>query len=78
MALKDTDAAEILRRCGCASGRGTWWDFHALPTSTVAALVAEANAAGYRAPKNANSAAPAISIPLCAAPRRARIRSPDA
>jgi hypothetical protein len=54
MALKDTDAAEILRRCGCASGRGTWWDFHALPTSTVAALVAEANAAGYRAPKNAN------------------------
>lgn len=54
MAIKNLDARDILRRCGCASGDGKYWDFHRLPTNTVGALIAEADAAGYRAPENAN------------------------
>ena len=54
MAIKNLNAAEILRACGGAAGPGEWWDFHRLPSSSVREVIAAADAAGYRAPKNAN------------------------
>jgi len=46
--LTPFDAADILDR---THARG---DFHALPSAVVDALIAEADAYGYRKPRNAN------------------------
>lgn len=54
MAIKNLNAAEILRQCGGRAGPGKWHDFHTLPTSSVREVIAAADAAGYRAPQNAN------------------------
>lgn len=54
MAIKHLNAAEILRACGGAAGPGLWWDFHRLPSCSVREVIAAADAADYRAPKNAN------------------------
>ena len=48
--LTQEAAREILRRCG-AEAR---YDFHALHSDIVARIIAEADAYGYRAPRNAN------------------------
>lgn len=48
--LDRTRAREILRDCRAPVGG----DFHALPSSTVEALLGEADAFGYRKPRNAN------------------------
>lgn len=54
MSIRDLNAAEILRQCGACRGHGDYWDFYALPTSSVGAVLRAADAAGYRAPRNAN------------------------
>ncbi len=48
--LTQNAAREILRRCGAAERH----DFHALHSDIVARIIAEADAYGYRAPRNAN------------------------
>jgi hypothetical protein len=48
--LDRSRAREILRQCRAPIGG----DFHALPSDTVAALLGEADAYGYRKPRNAN------------------------
>lgn len=48
--LAPSDANDILQRCGIVIGQ----DFHTLNTSTVEALLIEADKRGYRKPSNAN------------------------
>jgi len=54
VAIKNLNARAILRECGAAAGPNQWHDFYTLPTCAVGAVIAAADAAGYRAPRNAN------------------------
>jgi hypothetical protein len=48
--LTRSEARDILQRCKVAIGS----DFHRLDSETVERLLSEADARGYRKPKNAN------------------------
>jgi hypothetical protein len=52
--LNRSDAREILARVTSAAQEDATRDFHALSSGAVAALLAEADRHGYRAPRNAN------------------------
>lgn len=46
---------DVLTQAGVAlQASGHWPSFHALPSATVDKLLGAADAAGYRAPRNAN------------------------
>lgn len=49
--MNRTDARAILQRCNISADSD---QFHALDTDRVESLIAEADRAKYRAPKNAN------------------------
>lgn len=55
MGIRKLDCSTILRRVGVSRGDSRHWpSYHSLPSSVVTALIAEADAIGYRRPANAN------------------------